>query len=110
LFTVPEILYTVTATLPDEATAREYAEWLLSGHVQAVVRHGAAWASVARVTDPALPIRVESRYVFPDQGTMDRYLREAAPALRAEGLQRFPPERGITFERRFAVMLGPSSA
>ncbi len=94
------LIYTVTATLPDEATASEYIAWLNDGHVQAVVSGGAASAHVIRVEEPAAPIQVETRYVFASREDHDRYLRDHAPRLRAEGLARFGPGRGIAFQRR----------
>lgn len=97
---MPAIAYTVTATLPDEAVAREYLEWLRAGHLAAVVAGGADQAYVVRVTDPPTPIQVEARYRFVDEAALARYLHDAAPSLRADGLRRFPPERGITFVRR----------
>lgn len=100
------LAYTVIATLPDEAVAREYVGWLLGGHVREVVRHGAMSARVVRVTDPPVPIQVESRYVFPSAGVYERYVATAAPALRAEGLARFGPERGVSFARRVGMVVG----
>ncbi len=93
------IAYTVTATLPDEASAREYIAWLREGHVDEVVEHGAHTGMIVRLTEPATPIRVETRYVFSTQSLFDRYVKQFAPMLREEGLQKFPPESGVTFER-----------
>ena len=94
------IAYTVTATLPDQALASEYISWLEDGHVDQVLQHGAHTAMIVRITDPAPPIQVETRYIFANRQAFDRYLKEAAPRLRAEGIGRFPPERGIRFDRR----------
>lgn len=99
------IAYTVIATLPDESTAREYIAWLEDGHVDEVLRAGAHSGMIVRVEDPPRPIRVETRYIFSTRGRFEEYLRAAAPALRAEGLRRFPPERGVTFERRVGVVV-----
>lgn len=99
------IAYSVTATLPDEATAHEYIEWLEDGHIDRVIEGGAHSGMIVRMVDPATPIRVETRYIFSNQARFDEYLRTAAPALRADGLKRFPPSRGITFERRVGVVL-----
>lgn len=99
------IAYTVRATIPDEATAVEYTRWLVDGHVLAVVKAGAVSAEIVRITDPPSPIRVEARYVFSDQAALDRYLRESAPTLRAEGLAKFPPSRGIALERTVGRMV-----
>jgi hypothetical protein len=98
------IAYTVIATLPDAPIASEYIEWLRSGHVQSVVEGGAESAQIVRIEQPDTPLQVEARYVFPDRPTFERYLRDRAPALRAEGLQRFPPERGVSFNRRIGTL------
>lgn len=97
------VSYTVTATLPDEATAREFADWLRGGHIQQVLAGGADEAVVIWSEDP--PLRVEARYRFADHATLDRYLRLHAPALRAEGLKRFGPQRGVSLERRVGIIL-----
>jgi hypothetical protein len=99
------IAYTVVATLPGEDVASEYIGWLESGHLDAVLEAGAANAMIVRIQDPPAPIQVETRYVFPTREVFERYLREAAPALRAEGQARFPPHRGVTFTRRIGVVL-----
>jgi hypothetical protein len=103
---VAGITYTVRATLPDEAVAAEYGRWLTNGHIQAVLAAGALSAMVVRLREPAAPICVESRYVFPNREALDRYLRGTAPGLRAEGLRRFPPERGVGFERTIGEVVG----
>jgi hypothetical protein len=93
--------YAVTATLPDEATAAEYLDWLGHGHTQQVVAAGASSARIVRLDgDPGGTPRIETQYVFPDRAAFDRYVSTAAPGLRAEGLARFPPSRGITMVRR----------
>lgn len=101
---MPPIAYTVRATLPDEPTAREYIAWLKGGHVDAVLRAGARSATIVRLDGPAGPgggVCVEVRYLFPSREAFDRYEREHAPALRAEGLARFGPGSGrtVSFER-----------
>lgn len=107
---MPRIAYTVCATLPDEGTAREYLDWLLSGHVQGVVEAGALSGSAARIVDPASPIRVEARYLFANMAAYEAYLHGHAPALRAEGLARFPATRGILFERSVAWSFEPGES
>ncbi|MCW5775324.1 MAG: DUF4286 family protein [Phycisphaeraceae bacterium] len=93
------IVYTVTATLPDRPTAERYLEWLKDGHVDAVVAAGAHSAMIVRVTDPPEPIRVETRYIFPTRRAFEEYLADHAPALRADGAERFGPETGVRFTR-----------
>ena len=45
---------------------------------------------------------VETQYVFPSRKAFDTYVRDHAPALRADGLKHFPPESGVTYERQVA--------
>jgi hypothetical protein len=104
---LPDVIaYTVTATFPDEATAAEYIAWLRGGHLEHVLEAGARSAAVVRVSEPADPITVETRYTFASRGELDRYVRERAPALRAQGMARFPPERGVRFQRRVGEFAG----
>lgn len=101
---MPLVAYTVTATLPDDPTAREYADWLHE-HVAKVVAAGAQDGAIVRIQEPPTPIRVETRYTFADRQALDRYLHLHAPGLRAEGLQRFGPDRGVTFDRKVGIFL-----
>jgi hypothetical protein len=82
--------------MPDEATQTRYVAWLLAGHVEQVLLGGASSADVVAV-DGALT--VQTRYVFPDRATLERYIREHAPKLRAEGMRLFGPETGVRMER-----------
>jgi len=93
------LCYTVTATFRDQAQRDQYVAWLGSGHMQEVLRGGALRAEIVVISDPALPIRVEARYVFADSAGFEAYVRDHAPRLRAEGLARFGPETGIAFSR-----------
>ena len=107
---MPRIAYTVSAIFSDEATAREFLDWLLSGHLQDVVNAGALSGTAARVVEPASPIRVEARYFFTNMRAYEAYVLEHAPALRAEGLARFPASRGITFERSVSIAFDPGES
>lgn len=91
------IIYTVTATLPDEQTCQTYLAWLEEGHVRAVLAGGAIRGEVVRLQGS--PLRVRSSYEFPDQAAFDAYERDAAPALREDGTRRFGALAGVTFER-----------
>jgi hypothetical protein len=94
------ICYMVTATLPDEDVLADYLAFLEDGHVDAVVSHGAHSAMIVRLEPaPGAPLRVMTQYIFPTRELFDRYIEHFAPALRADGLRRFPPERGVRFER-----------
>lgn len=95
------IAYTVIATFLDQATQDEYVQWLEDGHVDQVIAGGAHSAMIVRLDRPtdADPHRVEVRYVFSTRELLDRYVTHEAPKLRAQGLAKFPPERGISFQR-----------
>lgn len=94
------VLYQVIATIPDAGTAAEYVAWLEGGHVDQVIAGGAHTGMIVRVDGPADGrARVMTQYVFSTREVFDRYVREHAPGLRADGLKRFGPERGIVFER-----------
>jgi len=97
------IVYTVTATLPDAATADEYQGWLGAGHIQAVVAGCAKEACVSRLVDPRTTIEVEARYLFPNRDVFDQYVAKVAPALRGEGIAKFG-ER-VRFTRRVAEVI-----
>ena len=101
------IFYAVTATLPDAETAREYVAWLEDGHVDAVIDGGAHSGMIVRLDpDPDDPRpRVETQYVFATRERYEQYVQRHAPALRADGLKHFPPERGVEFARRLGVIV-----
>lgn len=102
---MPKVLYAVVATLPDEAIARDYIAWLGDGHVDQVVKGGAHSAMIVRLergADDGLPsgaARVMTQYIFATRALFDHYVQHHAPALRADGLARFGPERGVKMER-----------
>ncbi|MEQ9617301.1 MAG: DUF4286 family protein [Phycisphaerales bacterium] len=94
------IAYAVRATLPNETLRDEYVRWLTAeGHVRDVLAGGASTGDVVVFDrEEGEPIRVEVRYTFPSREAFDDYVRDHAPALRQEGIDRFG-DRGITFER-----------
>jgi hypothetical protein len=72
--------------------------------VAQVLAGGAVSARIVlpdRANDTA-PAVVEVQYVFPSRKAFDTYVRDHAPALRADGLKHFPPGSGITHERQVA--------
>ena len=102
------LLYTVRVTCKDLHQRGRYLAWLVPSHVEAVK---AAGAEAVRVTlydadpnaapdSPAARPAVENAYVFPSRKAFDSYVRDHAPALREDGLKHFPPESGVTFERK----------
>jgi hypothetical protein len=101
---MPAILYTVRSTCRDVQQRGRYLAWLAPNHLLQVKAGGAQGVRVvlpdrAGETAPAV---VEVQYVFPSRKAFDTYLRDHAPALRADSLKHFPPESGITFERQVA--------
>lgn len=106
-----QVHYRVRATLPSSQVRDEYIAWLTHGHLQAVKRAGASDARLILIDpDPADPRPiVESHYTFPSRAAFDSYLATAAPALRAEGLAKFPPDCGIHMQRALgSIMTEPS--
>ncbi len=100
------ICYMVIATLPSAAVADEYVSWLEDGHVDQVVKGGAHSAMIVRLDpDTAGKPRVMTQYVFSTREVFDHYVARHAPALRAEGLKRFPPERDVRMERLIGTIV-----
>jgi Domain of unknown function (DUF4286) len=101
---MPQILYTVRATLPTLPQRGRFLAWLVPDHVIAVKAGGATAVRVVLPDRPAdsAPATVETQYVFPSRTAFETYLRDHAPALRADGQKHFPPESGITYERQVA--------
>lgn len=97
------MVYMVTATFNDSALADAWLRWLRDGHVAAVLAGGATAAEVIAVNGPTLTFEV--RYRFPSRESFERYERDHAPQLRAEGLRQFPPERGIRYHRSNGLLL-----
>jgi hypothetical protein len=89
--------YTVACTFHDAETAEEWIAWLRDEHLAEVCAAGALDAEVVRFD--SMPVRCEVRYHFASREDFARYERDYAPRLRAEGLKRFPPERGLKYER-----------
>lgn len=94
--------YTVRCTFTTSDVAKEWIEWLRTEHLRDVCDAGARDAEVV-VIDPnessASTVTIEVRYHFASRDAFARYERDHAPRLRAEGLRRFPSERGLTYAR-----------
>src|SRR5262245_46016447 len=99
---MPEISYVVSATFPDDSMIEAWLGWLREGHIDEVLASGATRAEIVQLDAPAHTFEV--RYRFPSRESFDRYEREHAPRLRAEGLQLFPMERGISYRRSIGVV------
>jgi hypothetical protein len=94
--------YTVAAEFEDPGVADEWLCWLVEEHIAEVLAGG---ATAAEVIDLEAAVRsFEVRYRFPSGEAWERYEREAAPRLRAEGLRRFPVEKGIRYRRSIGVI------
>jgi hypothetical protein len=91
----------------------EFIAWLAGGHLADVVKAGALDAELVDFEDfvefgpeTADAIgEVESRYHFASREAFEAYAAGPAVALRAEGMAKFPPERGIVMTRVFARSL-----
>ncbi|MCA9278688.1 MAG: DUF4286 family protein [Phycisphaeraceae bacterium] len=100
-----ECVYTVTATMPDQKTGDRYVAWLKDGHIDAVLRGGATTGRILNVVEPEGAIRYQTQYIFPSMEAYHTYVREHAPALRSEGLERFGPNSGVVFERTVGLVV-----
>lgn len=100
---MPAIVYSVLATFQDSATVADWLRWLREGHITDVLAGGASDAEVIELDELARSFEV--RYHFPSREAFARYEREHAPRLRAEGLKRFPAEKGISYRRTVGVVL-----
>lgn len=99
---MPEILYTVRATCQNIQQRGRFLSWLSPNHALQVKAGGATAVRIVlpeRTNDTA-PAVTETQYVFPSRKAFDTYLRDHAPALRADAMKHFPPESGVVFERQ----------
>ena len=87
--------YSVKSVFEDAAVAKEYAAWLTDGHLADVIKGGALHAWLVQTG----PLEFEARYLFADAAAFARYEKDHAPALRAEGLAKFPASRGVKMTR-----------
>lgn len=93
--------YTVTGEFDDAAVAAEWVSWLEHGHLADVRAGGALEAVLVQLT----PLKFEVRYLFADAAAFAKYEQEHAPKLRAEGLSKFPPSRGVRMSRSTGEVL-----
>ena len=100
---MPEIRYTVACTFTDSATVSRWLDWLRNRHVADVLAGGATSAEVVAID--GTPHGMEVVYRFPNRSAFERYEREFAPALRAEGQQLFPSDSGIVYRRTVAEVV-----
>jgi hypothetical protein len=98
------ITYTVSATFTDCKVGDEWIAWLTSGHIEQVLKGGATDAEIIKMDGD--DCRYEIRYHFPSRDVFGAYETNHAPRLRAEGLEKFPSSRGITYARSTGVVIG----
>ncbi len=91
------IRYTVACTFVDANVARDWLAWLENGHLADVCACGAVSAEAVQMDGPG--ITYEARYLFPSREAFDGYERDHAPRLRAEGLEKFPLDLGLSYRR-----------
>jgi hypothetical protein len=87
--------YSVRAAFDEAAVAAEYEAWLRDGHLAHVILGGAREAMLVKLG----PLEFEARYLFADAEAFATYEKVSAPALRAEGLAKFPASRGVRMMR-----------
>jgi hypothetical protein len=98
-----QFLYSVRSRFTSAATRAEFIAWLAGGHLADVVKAGALDAELVEFEPEGdAPADVESRYHFASREAYETYAAGPAVTLRAEGIAKFPPERGITMTRGFA--------
>lgn len=98
--------YTVAVEFEDASVAEEWLAWLRDPHLAEVLASGAQDAELIELDTPAPRRRFEVRYHFASAAAFAVYERDHAPRLRAEGLARFPTERGIRYQRSTGAVLG----
>jgi hypothetical protein len=97
-----EILYTVAVSFTNPQLVDPWLKWLREGHIAAVLTGGATDAEIVLLDSPAHSYEI--RYRFSSRGAFALYERDHAPRLRAEGLQLFPPEKGVVYRRSVGVV------
>ena len=75
--------YVVHIAFPDRASMEACLAWLSDRHVADVCAAGASDAELVRLDQEHA---LEARYRFPSREAFERYEREDAPRLRADGL------------------------
>jgi len=92
--------YCVTGSTADRALYTKFRDWLVGGHVQELVHRAALGAMVVDHTGDSGPMRVTSVYNFQDMAAYEAYVRDHAPALKAQSAELFKSaDGGITFRR-----------
>src|SRR5215208_2845410 len=100
---VQPVSYVVAVTFQDRALAGAWLRWLKEGHVAEVIQGGATQAEIVAIDGGEHSFEV--RYEFPSRDAFAAYERDHAPRLRAEGLAKFPVERGVIYKRSLGTIL-----
>jgi hypothetical protein len=105
-----QVHYWVTATFADEGTRDEFVAWLRgaaggAGHLGEVVAAGAMRGRILLPRGSPGTWQARAEYVFASWEAFDRYVREQAPRLRADGMARFG-HRGVSFAREEWEVVG----
>src|SRR5437016_4532869 len=90
-------LYEVTAEFQDGELAADWAAWMLQTHIADVITAGAKNGRLLRSEESPRTYIVQ--YEFSSRETLDHYLEEQSPRLRAQAAVRFDPAR-IKYSRR----------
>lgn len=102
-----KIAYTVKCRIRHEEKVSAWISWLENGHIDDVIKGGAESGRIVMLDrdgdDYAADLEVQ--YVFPSRPVFDAYVENHAPALREEGLQKFPPEEGFEYSRTIGEIL-----
>ena len=89
--------YTVRCRFSNPSIASRWLQWLTTEHLDDVIAAGALGAEIFEMTSENP--EYEIRYQFASQEAFETYDREKAPALREEGLTKFPLSLGLEYER-----------
>lgn len=89
--------YTVTCEFEREEVAAEWLRWLRDEHVQDVLDAGAERAEIVKMEGPGQIWQI--RYYFPSHSLYENYINKHHDRLQSEGLERFPKEMGLQYDR-----------
>ena len=98
------ISYTVRCEFTDECVSQRWVAWIRDEHIQDVIGAGAMSGEIVRMDGDAIVYEV--RYRFADRAIFDSYIANHAPALRDEGLNRFPLGLGLSYTRTVGEVVG----
>lgn len=94
------ITQTITATFTEQAVAEEWVAFLREQQIDEMLANGASEAEILRVDNPS--IMVEVRYRFASRSAFNLFQLNHGAKQMALMLSKFPPTRGVNFERSIA--------